>query len=81
MTIHKSQGTTLPRVEVDLGRAFEQSHCYVALSRVRDPEDLDIVHFGRNNIGADPQVLQFYRENGLLDESMFEGRDIEVMQV
>lgn len=35
ITVHKSQGMTLSRVEVDLTRSFEREMMYVALSRAQ----------------------------------------------
>jgi ATP-dependent exoDNAse (exonuclease V) alpha subunit len=40
MTIHRSQGLTLPRVEVDLTDVWEAGQAYVALSRAPDRDGL-----------------------------------------
>lgn len=43
MTVHKSQGMTLPKVHVDLYHPpFEHGQLYVALSRVRDMNDISV---------------------------------------
>lgn len=42
MTIHKAQGMTLSRVIVDLASAFEDQQVYVALSRARTLDGLQI---------------------------------------
>lgn len=42
ITIHKSQGCTIPRVSCDLTRVFTPGQAYVAISRVRDLEGLNI---------------------------------------
>ena len=41
MTIHKSQGRTLPKVDVDLGKGEKVARCtFVATSRVRSISDI-----------------------------------------
>ena len=62
ITIHKSQGKTLPAVKVDLGEgAFAAGQTYVALSRARKLED---VWLGRaiksEDIFCDQRIRQFY---------------------
>jgi hypothetical protein len=61
MTIHKSQGLTLPRVHVDLGqKAFEKGQAYVALSRCRSPEDLTLERpIREQDIKVDQDILRF----------------------
>ncbi len=45
ITVHKSQGMTLDAAEIDLGRAFDRGMGYVALSRVRKLENINLVGF------------------------------------
>lgn len=51
ITVHKSQGMTLDRAEIDLSRAFASGQGYVALSRLKSMEGLHLV-------GFNPQALQ-----------------------
>ncbi len=48
ITVHKSQGMTLDSAEVDLSRAFTPGMGYVALSRVRNLQNLYLL--GMNNM-------------------------------
>lgn len=63
ISIHKSQGLTLPKVHIDLeGGIFEHGQLYVALSRVTSIEGLSIsrkVH--RDDIIVDLKVIDFYK--------------------
>ncbi len=64
MTIHKSQGLTLPKVHLNLGRgAFETGQTYVALSRCRRLEDISIAREIRKaDVKVDPEATAFYEE-------------------
>lgn len=59
-TIHKSQGMTVDRVHVDLSRLWEPGQAYVALSRVRNPEDLSLSRWSKSSIKCDVHVKDFY---------------------
>lgn len=63
MTVHKSQGMTLDKVVVDLGRSFEEGQEYVALSRARTLEGLKVEGLGACSGGANEQVSRFLAEN------------------
>lgn len=61
ITIHKSQGMTIPNVYTDLTQAFDPAQIYVTLSRVRSIDDLFLskpVPFRK--IGCHPKVLGYY---------------------
>ncbi|CAL8472054.1 g11596 [Coccomyxa elongata] len=61
LSVHKSQGMTLDRVEVNLARAFEAGMAYVALSRARSLQGLHVsgdIH--PHALQADPRVIAFY---------------------
>lgn len=62
ITIHKSQGLTLGRVNIDLGfGAFAPGQAYVALSRAKSTEGLRLVKPLRNkDILVDKRVVDFY---------------------
>ena len=54
LTVHKSQGMTLSRVEVNLRDAFDYGQVYVALSRATCAEGLCVRGFDERKIKAHP---------------------------
>ena len=52
LSIHKSQGQTIQRVKVDLGRVFEKGQSYVALSRAATMEGLQVLRFDPRKVGS-----------------------------
>ncbi|KAL0252570.1 hypothetical protein I308_101962 [Cryptococcus tetragattii IND107] len=56
MSIHKSQGQTLDRVRVDLGKVFEKGQAYVALSRATSLEGLQVTGFTAEKVMAHRKV-------------------------
>ena len=63
ISFHKSQGSTLEYVIIDIGReVFEYGQTYVALSRVKSLDGLFIInHIDYTKIRANPRVLEYYR--------------------
>lgn len=57
ITVHKSQGMTLERAVMDLGRVFEFGQGYVALSRVRRLSDLYILGWNERAFQVHPDVV------------------------
>jgi ATP-dependent DNA helicase PIF1 len=60
ITIHKSQGQTIPRLYVDLNRVFECGQAYVALSRCTDPSFLQVIGFSKDIVKVDAECLHYY---------------------
>ncbi len=58
-TIHKAQGLTLDKVNVDLSQLWEPGQAYVALSRVKSSKGLFISSWKPSSIKADPLVAKF----------------------
>ena len=66
LTVHKSQGMTIERAELQLDDAFDFGQVYVALSRVTSLDGL-WVRGGRITqtvVKAHPKVKSFYKQNG-----------------
>ncbi len=57
ITIHKSQGMTLDAAEIDLGRAFGSGMGYVALSRVKEFKNINLVSIGKHALKINGGVL------------------------
>lgn len=62
MSIHKSQGATLDYVIVDLSDVFAPGQAYVALSRCRTLEGLEVRGFSPGRFEVNALVLQFYKQ-------------------
>jgi ATP-dependent DNA helicase PIF1 len=62
LSIHKSQGQTLDKVEIRLDNAFEFGQAYVALSRVTSLKGLTLTSFDPRVIKAHPKVIEYYRQ-------------------
>jgi ATP-dependent DNA helicase PIF1 len=60
ITIHKSQGQTIPRLYVDLKKVFECGQAYVALSRCTDPSSLQVIGFSKDIVKVDLECLTYY---------------------
>lgn len=60
ITCHRSQGSTLDYVEVNLSDCFEYGQSYVALSRVKNIEGLSILDIDFDRIKAHPKVVKYY---------------------
>jgi len=63
VTIHKSQGMSLPEIEVDLGNgAFSPGQTYVALSRVETADGLHLrTPLSMSDIKVDKNVARFFK--------------------
>lgn len=57
---HNSQGCSLDYAEIDLSDIFEYGMTYVALSRVKNLEGLNIIDIDYDNICAHPVALEYY---------------------
>lgn len=58
ITVHKSQGLTLDAAKIDLSRAFVEGMGYVALSRVRDLDNLYLGGLNRMALRVSAEALE-----------------------
>ena len=62
ITVHKSQGMTLDMVRISLRSIFAVGQAYVALSRARSIEGLEIIDWDENCARTDPAVSAFHNK-------------------
>ncbi len=62
ITVHKSQGMSLDKIDCDLSRAFTEGQIYVTISRVRSLEGLFVRGINYDALKVNPKILKFYGE-------------------
>lgn len=60
ISVHKSQGMTIPNLTVNLAGVFEYGQAYVALSRATELRRLTLRGFSEKTFRAHPKVKTFY---------------------
>lgn len=60
ISVHKSQGMTIPNLTVNLAGVFEYGQAYVALSRATEFRRLTLRGFSEKTFRAHPKVKAFY---------------------
>jgi ATP-dependent DNA helicase PIF1 len=63
LTIHKSQGQTLDRVQLNVAKTFEGGQLYVGVSRVRNLKGLSLIGFSKGLIKANRKAVDWYRRH------------------
>ena len=62
ITIHKSQGMTIDLLHVNLKNCFSVGQAYVACSRGRSLDSMEVENFSRHEVRASEKVKRFYSE-------------------
>ena len=62
VSIHKSQGQTIPYAKIDLSKCFEKGQVYVALSRVTSINGLQVLSFNKAAVKVHQSVTDFYKK-------------------
>jgi hypothetical protein len=75
ITIHKSQGMSLDFVRVSLRSMFAVGQAYVALSRARTMEGLEILDWEENCARTDPAVVAFHTAMCAARDANIGGKD------
>jgi ATP-dependent DNA helicase PIF1 len=78
LTIHKAQGSTLDRAEIDIAEAFADGQVYVALSRVRNLKSLSVKPFSFKKIMVNKKCIDFYNNQDKKMEEQLEFFDEEI---
>ena len=81
ITVHKSQGMTLDGAVMDLSKTFEKGQGYVALSRVKGLEGLQLIGFNQTALEVDGLALKAdrrFQELSTEIEHIFEQDVLEI---
>lgn len=81
ITVHKSQGMTLDGAIMDLSKTFEKGQGYVALSRVKGLEGLQLMGFNQTALEVDGLALKAdrrFQELSIEIEQIFEQDVLEI---
>jgi len=83
ITVHKSQGMTLDSAIINLKGVFEYGQAYVALSRVKDVNNLFLKNVTKSAFKAHPKALEFYRqlEGGTISPENDESNEVDEIEV
>ncbi len=66
ISIHKSQGLSLPRGHIDCSQFFLNEQFFVAISRFTDPKNLSIVGFRKSLIKPNERAMEYYGKNEII---------------
>jgi ATP-dependent exoDNAse (exonuclease V) alpha subunit len=80
ITVHKSQGMTLDYAQVDLSRTFEKGQGYVALSRLKSLDGLQLSGFNSTALQVDPLAFKADKRFQELSLEIEEKVDIEALE-
>lgn len=78
LTIHKCQGLSLDKSTISLQGAFDYGQAYVALSRIRSLEGLELTSISKHCVKTHPDVVRFYEELEETRECTDVGEDVYV---
>lgn len=62
LTIHRAQGQTIDRLRVDLAKTFAPGQAYVAVSRCKTLEGLQVVNFSPSSVFVNNKVIEWDRQ-------------------
>ncbi len=62
ITVHKTQGMTISKIEIDANKFFAPGQLYVALSRAKNSKGIKIKNINSNKLKVNKKALEFYYE-------------------